>query len=328
MGEFTINGTPSLTMLHDFQASTFQPAFKLPDSQNIMMPTDYGIFSFQHWKGSSSDLWLSQYQMKENATLYGASDEPVLELQFMLEEGIQHHITGMGVVSAPRSSFNLYYQPYVENTIFLRKGTRSITFDVHLKVSELENYCSYLPKLGPFLEDLISGRFALLRNNAHPTTGDLMHLINAILHAPSRPSLQQMILQPQIDALIIQALCYLTESKKQLIKATDGERKIIAELNNYLIDNPDSSLTLKQLSKKFAINTFKMKLLFREIYGIPVHSFAIRHRMYTSCELLRNTDAPISEIAYEIGYQTPGSFSAEFKEWFLMTPSEYRRSQR
>lgn len=44
--------------------------------------------------------------------------------------------------------------------------------------------------------------------------------------------------------------------------------------------------------------------------------------------LLLATDMPVTNIAYEVGFGEPGSFTRNFIEWAAMTPSEYRRRHR
>ncbi|MGM1020285.1 MAG: helix-turn-helix domain-containing protein [Bacillota bacterium] len=43
--------------------------------------------------------------------------------------------------------------------------------------------------------------------------------------------------------------------------------------------------------------------------------------------LLRHTNQNISEIAYEVGYESLGFFDRKFKEYSGYTPSQYRECQ-
>ena len=51
-------------------------------------------------------------------------------------------------------------------------------------------------------------------------------------------------------------------------------------------------------------------------------------RMRRSAELLRNSDIPVSDIAFCVGIPDSHYFSKCFRQYFNMTPSEYRTNPR
>jgi AraC family transcriptional regulator len=61
--------------------------------------------------------------------------------------------------------------------------------------------------------------------------------------------------------------------------------------------------------------------------GEPVGTFIIRMRMETAAKLLRYSDMPISDIAYQVGYDVPSSLSKTFKLFYNISPSEYRNNK-
>ena len=48
-------------------------------------------------------------------------------------------------------------------------------------------------------------------------------------------------------------------------------------------------------------------------------------RIEKSCELLRKSDLPVSEIAETVGYSDMKFFNSIFKKTLHMTPGEYRK---
>lgn len=49
-------------------------------------------------------------------------------------------------------------------------------------------------------------------------------------------------------------------------------------------------------------------------------------RISRAIELLEEHELSITEIALEVGYETPSSFTARFRQRKGMTPSEFRRA--
>jgi AraC-like DNA-binding protein/biotin operon repressor len=100
---------------------------------------------------------------------------------------------------------------------------------------------------------------------------------------------------------------------------------LIRDIHNYLMEHLDSHITIEALAKQFLMNTTTLKTLFREAYGMPIAAHMKEHRMKKAATLLQETDDSISAIAAAVGYQNQSKFSAAFREFYQMTPNEYRR---
>ncbi|MEQ9463305.1 MAG: helix-turn-helix transcriptional regulator [Haliea sp.] len=72
------------------------------------------------------------------------------------------------------------------------------------------------------------------------------------------------------------------------------------------------------------INTTKIKLGFRELFGKTVQAFIIQLRMETGLMLIENTDLSISEIGYRVGYSFPASFTQAIRKHYGKTPQALR----
>ncbi|WP_028982365.1 AraC family transcriptional regulator [Sporocytophaga myxococcoides] len=93
----------------------------------------------------------------------------------------------------------------------------------------------------------------------------------------------------------------------------------------YLEDNISNPPTLKELSKIVCLNEFKLKKGFKECFQSTVHNYLVDRRLCASCTLLKKSDCPISQIAYDIGYQCPSKFIHSFRKRFGVTPGQFRK---
>jgi AraC-like DNA-binding protein len=63
---------------------------------------------------------------------------------------------------------------------------------------------------------------------------------------------------------------------------------------------------------------------FREAYGSTPHQFLLGKRIERAAFLLRETDRPVTDICFDVGFASLGTFSATFKRLLGVTPSAYR----
>jgi AraC-like DNA-binding protein len=61
--------------------------------------------------------------------------------------------------------------------------------------------------------------------------------------------------------------------------------------------------------------------------GLSASKFINQLRLQVAAQALRQTDTPISTIAYDCGFQDPGYFGKKFRERYNCTPSEWRRGE-
>lgn len=64
---------------------------------------------------------------------------------------------------------------------------------------------------------------------------------------------------------------------------------------------------------------------FRAVFGETPHRYLQRRRVERAMELLRETDRPVTEICFEVGFNSLGTFSRTFSEIVGESPSSYRK---
>ena len=63
---------------------------------------------------------------------------------------------------------------------------------------------------------------------------------------------------------------------------------------------------------------------FRAVFGETPHRYLQRRRVERSMFLLRETDRSITDICFDVGFGSRGTFSRTFREIVGETPSDYR----
>lgn len=65
--------------------------------------------------------------------------------------------------------------------------------------------------------------------------------------------------------------------------------------------------------------------VFKEVFGETPHRYLQRRRVERAMSLLRQTDRPVTDVAWDVGFASLGTFSRTFSAIVGCTPSEFRR---
>ena len=120
-----------------------------------------------------------------------------------------------------------------------------------------------------------------------------------------------------------QFACEYAEYLIQLRK--NVSRGVLQDIEKEIAEHYAENLTLKDLSKKFYLNSSYLGQIFRKKYGQSFKDYLASYRIEMAAELLRKTDKKISVIAEEVGYKDTDYFINRFIEQKGATPAKYRR---
>ncbi len=101
--------------------------------------------------------------------------------------------------------------------------------------------------------------------------------------------------------------------------------EFVKEVSEYISQNLNGKITLKQLSLQFGVSDTYLQNAFRSVYGMPVISFIRTQKMQSAAQVLIHSTRTIDEIAEEFGYENESKFSAAFKKIMGDSPGVYRK---
>lgn len=85
-----------------------------------------------------------------------------------------------------------------------------------------------------------------------------------------------------------------------------------------------TDLRIPALAKEENLSHSRFIEVFREATGMSPTAYLIRLRLHVACDLLKNTDMSVKEIAQSVGYNDPHFFSKLFKKHIGRSPLQYR----
>lgn len=101
---------------------------------------------------------------------------------------------------------------------------------------------------------------------------------------------------------------------------------VLAALKEYIENLKEPCPSIPVLSRKFGINTDKLKRGFKQVYGVAPYQYILSLRLVQAKSLLRDTEIPVADIAIQLGYEHAGNFSSWFRGITGMRPLEWRYS--
>lgn len=89
-------------------------------------------------------------------------------------------------------------------------------------------------------------------------------------------------------------------------------------------DWADPELDLDAVAAHAGYSRYHFIRAFRDTYGETPGRYLTHRRIERAEDLLRTAGLPVTEICTLVGFSSLGTFSARFKAWTGLTPSEYR----
>ncbi len=104
------------------------------------------------------------------------------------------------------------------------------------------------------------------------------------------------------------------------------EKKLI--VSEHIRNNLNKRITISELANIVNISHYHFQRIMKAILGETVGNFIIRTKLETSALLLNYTDIEIQDIAHKVGYDNQPAFNKIFKQYYKITPSQYRKNKK
>ncbi|WP_420334362.1 helix-turn-helix domain-containing protein [Roseibium sp.] len=222
---------------------------------------------------------------------------------------------GQGAVGRVRRAFCLSYLPSGRT----RNARQSAAIE-HIYISVTANRAAKL------LSQCGSKKWRLPDLVVEHRHGDIALIAQTIrrhLFEPSCPNTT--FLSAATDLLLSHAIGASTNmsANDQMTVFTNGTlRSVLSEIDAQIEDG----VRVAALAKRFDMTPSAFSRKFRASIGCTPQRYVIERRIGRARELLKDSDLPISEIAYALGFSSQAHLTSSFKEVLGVTPGRYRDS--
>ncbi|CAH1221653.1 Regulator of RpoS [Paenibacillus auburnensis] len=104
----------------------------------------------------------------------------------------------------------------------------------------------------------------------------------------------------------------------------DHSQVIVRKTQAYIRKELDKDLSLTLLAKRVFVHPNHLSKLFKQCTDSTVSQYIYEQRMLKACDLLKHTEHKIYHIGESIGYPNTNWFIRKFRDYYQMTPQEFR----
>jgi AraC family transcriptional regulator len=160
-----------------------------------------------------------------------------------------------------------------------------------------------------------------------PICGKTRMVIEALLNHNYTDSLENIYINAQIQMLLLYSMdCMIGEKDIDVVNckflANEADRDKIVKAREILIQQIGEPITIKELSRKVAINECYLKKGFKEMFGTTIFDFYQSQRMEHARYLLYEKGLSVTDVSLLLGYSSISHFSTAFKKHTGLKPCE------
>ena len=119
----------------------------------------------------------------------------------------------------------------------------------------------------------------------------------------------------------------LTSIFRKILLSDNKDNEIIpAEIIDYIQEHCGEKLSLKALAEQCFYNPSYFSRLFKKAFNTTLTEYIMEQRLKKSCDLLRNTEMSVDEVAAACGFSDKTGFYNRFKQKYGCTPGDYKKN--
>lgn len=107
------------------------------------------------------------------------------------------------------------------------------------------------------------------------------------------------------------------------VKVSEDDFQRLVQVEAELVkDFSEPAPGIPKLARMSAMSPSKLKMIFREVYGLPIYQYYQKHRMNKAKAMLLSQKYTVREVGEGIGYSNLSNFAKAFKKSFDQLPSD------
>ena len=271
-------------------------------------------------------LAVVQTQLQNDMELTTESMSTGVNMNFILSGSIFTRFAALSTdINLTQARHNILYTNNTNGYHIFRKG--QLFHNLHISLSEeyFKELCPPTSIASERLHTHMLKQEPALASQHHGTiTLQMQQAIQGILSCEFKGAMQKLFMEAKVlELLALQLNQFEMEEEKQLSTA-NADNTLAEELKLYLHLHYLHVPGIRELSKVFGTNEFRLKKVFREKFGSGIFAYAQQLRLQHAHTLLREEQRSVAEVAELMGYSHANHFSNAFRKHFGYAPSSIK----
>lgn len=132
-----------------------------------------------------------------------------------------------------------------------------------------------------------------------------------------------------VETMIQFFAAQLSEYAERLfLQTTDCEPESVKRARQFILGHLAEPMALEEVSRHAGVSPFHFCKVFKRATGMTFTEFVNRARVEQAKRLLLKPLARITEVAYDVGFQSLSQFNRSFRRVTASSPTEYRAQMR
>ena len=133
----------------------------------------------------------------------------------------------------------------------------------------------------------------------------------------------------EVGHLIAQRLVEVVSGRsKQPAKATARDRRRAVEAALWIDANSHREIELEDAARQAEVSPFHFLRLFSSVLGVTPHQYLLRSRLRHAARQLADDDKPVTDVAYDVGFNDLSNFVRTFHRAAGVSPLKFRQASR
>jgi AraC-like DNA-binding protein len=267
-------------------------------------------------------LFYSDMKFEKPVDIYTEVAGEAVASQFIFYRTVSYNQAG----NYGRSRHNIRYIPSVAEEYEMKAG---MEYGYFLMVLSKDFYFNLVDRHSSLHEDFVvemdKGSFVSFKPQDMVVTPEMQKIIAELKDSNKTGELRRLHTEAKVLELLT---CQLEQFQEKdphpswILKSADIEK--LEQARHILEMNFANPPTQKELARQVALNESKLRKGFKKYFATTIHDYTVRIKMERARRLLIEDKKSIVEVAEITGFTHQNNFSAAFKKYFGISPSEVR----
>jgi AraC-like DNA-binding protein len=113
-------------------------------------------------------------------------------------------------------------------------------------------------------------------------------------------------------------------SNQIVTEQANAEPQMVTRARQFIASNRRENLSLASVAKAAGASVFHFCKVFHQSTGLKFTDYVARVRLEDAKAKLLNPNSRVSEVAFDVGFQSLTQFNRTFRRIFGQSPTEYR----